>query len=68
MDVFGRFSLLLAFVCAAYAFVGGFFAIKTRHPLLIMSRKSLVLLGARSHRPRKPNRQLACPLGSVLEF
>ena len=39
MDVFGSFSLLLAFVCAVYAFVGGIFAIKTRHPLLIKSTR-----------------------------
>jgi cytochrome c-type biogenesis protein CcmF len=37
MDVFGSFSLLLAFVCAIYAFVGGIAAIKKRHPLLIKS-------------------------------
>jgi cytochrome c-type biogenesis protein CcmF len=37
MDVFGSFSLLLAFVCAVYAFVGGIFAIRNRHPLLIKS-------------------------------
>src|ERR1700747_2494887 len=35
MDVFGSFALLLAFVCAVYAFVGGIAAIITRHPLLI---------------------------------
>src|SRR5215469_7450793 len=39
MDVFGSFSLLLAFVCAVYAFVGGIAAIKTRHPLLIKSTR-----------------------------
>jgi cytochrome c-type biogenesis protein CcmF len=39
MDVFGSFSLLLAFVCAVYAFVGGIAAIKTRHPLLIKSAR-----------------------------
>jgi cytochrome c-type biogenesis protein CcmF len=39
MDVFGSFSLLLAFVCAVYAFVGGMFAIKTRHPLLVKSTR-----------------------------
>src|SRR5271154_5211974 len=39
MDVFGSFSLLLAFVCAVYAFVGGIFAIRTRHPLLIKSTR-----------------------------
>jgi cytochrome c-type biogenesis protein CcmF len=39
MDVFGSFSLLLAFVCAVYAFVGGIFAVRTRHPLLIKSTR-----------------------------
>ncbi len=39
MDVFGSFSLLLAFVCALYAFVGGIAAIYTRHPLLIKSTR-----------------------------
>jgi cytochrome c-type biogenesis protein CcmF len=39
MDVFGSFALLLAFVCALYAFVGGIFAIRTRHPLLIKSAR-----------------------------
>ena len=39
MDVFGSFSLLLAFVCAVYAFVAGIVAIKTRHPLLIKSAR-----------------------------
>jgi cytochrome c-type biogenesis protein CcmF len=39
MDVFGSFSLLLAFVCAVYAFIGGIFAIRTRHPLLIKSTR-----------------------------
>src|SRR5258707_115880 len=39
MDVFGSFALLLAFVCAAYAFVGGIAAIITRHPLLIKSAR-----------------------------
>ncbi|HUL32333.1 MAG TPA: heme lyase CcmF/NrfE family subunit [Candidatus Eisenbacteria bacterium] len=39
MDVFGSFTLLLAFVCAAYAFIGGIFAIKTRHPLLVKSTR-----------------------------
>ncbi len=37
MDVFGSFALLLAFVCALYALVGGIAAILTRHPLLIKS-------------------------------
>ncbi len=39
MDVFGSFALLLAFLCAAYAFVGGIAAIFTRHPLLIKSSR-----------------------------
>src|SRR6201998_3792323 len=39
MDVFGSFALLLAFVCAVYAFVGGVAAIITRHPLLIKSAR-----------------------------
>jgi len=39
MDVFGSFTLLLAFVCAAYAFVGGIAAIITRHPLLVKSTR-----------------------------
>ena len=39
MDVFGSFALLLAFICAAYAFVGGIAAILTRHPLLIKSAR-----------------------------
>lgn len=39
MDVFGSFSLLLAFVCALYAFVGGIAAIQTRHPLLVKSTR-----------------------------
>ncbi|MGC1902966.1 MAG: heme lyase CcmF/NrfE family subunit [Candidatus Acidiferrum sp.] len=39
MDVFGSFALLLAFICAVYAFVGGIFAIHTRHPLLIKSTR-----------------------------
>jgi cytochrome c-type biogenesis protein CcmF len=39
MDVFGSFSLLVAFVCAAYAFIGGILAIRTRHPLLIKSTR-----------------------------
>ncbi len=37
MDLFGSFALLLAFVCASYAFAGGIAAILTRHPLLIKS-------------------------------
>src|SRR5499425_250474 len=39
MDVSGSFTLLLAFVCAAYAFVGGIGAILTRHPLLVKSTR-----------------------------
>lgn len=39
MDVFGSFALLLAFVCAVYALVGGIAAIVTRHPLLIKSTR-----------------------------
>jgi cytochrome c-type biogenesis protein CcmF len=39
VDVFGSFALLLAFLCAAYAFVGGIAAIVTRHPLLIKSAR-----------------------------
>ena len=39
MDVFGSFALVLAFVCAVYAFGGGIAAIVTRHPLLIKSAR-----------------------------
>src|ERR1700747_2059170 len=39
VDVFGSFALLLAFVCAAYALVGGIAAIVTRHPLLVKSAR-----------------------------
>ena len=39
MDVFGSFTLLLAFVCAIYALVGGIAAIITRHPLLVKSTR-----------------------------
>jgi cytochrome c-type biogenesis protein CcmF len=39
VDLFGSFALLLAFVCAVYAFVGGIAAILTRHPLLIKSTR-----------------------------
>ena len=47
MDVFGSFALLLAFVCAAYAIVGGIAAIRTRHPLLIKSaRQAGIATGA----------------------
>jgi cytochrome c-type biogenesis protein CcmF len=55
MDLFGSFSLLLAFVCASYAFAGGIAAILTRHPLLIKSVRQagiaacgLVFLGTAS--------------------
>jgi cytochrome c-type biogenesis protein CcmF len=37
VDFFGSFALLLAFVCAAYAVIGGIFAIRTRNALLIKS-------------------------------
>jgi cytochrome c-type biogenesis protein CcmF len=39
VDVFGSFALLLAFVCAVYAFAGGIAAILTRHPLLVKSTR-----------------------------
>jgi cytochrome c-type biogenesis protein CcmF len=39
VDVFGSFALLLAFICAVYAFVGGIAAIYTRHPLLVKSAR-----------------------------
>lgn len=39
MVVFGAFALLLAFVCAVYAFAGGIAAILTRHALLIKSAR-----------------------------
>src|SRR5215475_2643166 len=39
MDVFGSFALILAFVCALYAFLGGIAAIRSRHPLLIKSAR-----------------------------
>jgi hypothetical protein len=39
VDVFGSFALLLAFVCAAYAVIGGIAAIRTRHPLLVKSAR-----------------------------
>jgi cytochrome c-type biogenesis protein CcmF len=39
VDVFGSFALLLAFLCAVYAFAGGVAAIVTRHPLLIKSAR-----------------------------
>jgi cytochrome c-type biogenesis protein CcmF len=39
VDVFGSFALVLAFICAVYAFCGGIAAIITRHPLLIKSTR-----------------------------
>ncbi len=39
MDVFGSFALLLAFICAVFAFAGGIAAIVTRHPLLVKSTR-----------------------------
>jgi cytochrome c-type biogenesis protein CcmF len=39
VDVFGSFALLLAFLCAVYALVGGIAAILTRHPLLVKSAR-----------------------------
>ncbi|MGB8476453.1 MAG: heme lyase CcmF/NrfE family subunit [Candidatus Acidiferrum sp.] len=39
MDVFGSFALILAFICAVYAFGGGIAAILTRHPLLVKSTR-----------------------------
>jgi cytochrome c-type biogenesis protein CcmF len=39
VDVFGSFALLLAFLCAVYAFLGGIAAIRTRHPLLVKSAR-----------------------------
>jgi len=39
MELFGSFALILAFVCALYAFCGGIAAIITRHPLLIKSAR-----------------------------
>src|SRR5258707_8248549 len=39
MDVFGTFALILAFVCAVYAFGGGIAAVITRHPMLIKSTR-----------------------------
>src|SRR5579863_441361 len=55
MDVFCSFALVLAFICAVYAFVGGIAAIITRHPLLVKSTRQagiatcvLVFLGTLS--------------------
>src|SRR5437879_3271365 len=39
MDIFGSFALVLAFVCAVYAFGGGIAAIVTGHPLLVKSTR-----------------------------
>jgi len=39
VDVFGSFALVLAFICAVYAFGGGIAAIITRHPLLVKSTR-----------------------------
>jgi cytochrome c-type biogenesis protein CcmF len=39
VDVFGSFTLILAFLCAVYAFAGGIAAIVTRHPLLVKSTR-----------------------------
>ena len=39
MDVFGSFALLLALVCALYAFGGGIAGILTRHALVIKSAR-----------------------------
>jgi cytochrome c-type biogenesis protein CcmF len=55
VDVFGSFALILAFVCAVYAFGGGIAAIVTRHPLLVKSARQaglatcgLIFLGTAS--------------------
>jgi cytochrome c-type biogenesis protein CcmF len=40
VDFFGSFALLLAFVCAAYAVIGGIFAIRTRNPFLVKSARN----------------------------
>ena len=55
MDLFGSFSLLLAFVCALYAIFGGIAAIRTRNPLLLKSARNagiavciLIMLGTAS--------------------
>ncbi len=40
MDLFGSFSLLLAFVCALYAIGAGIAAIRTRNALLIKSARN----------------------------
>ncbi len=55
MDLFGSFALLLAFICALYAVIGGIFAIRTRNPFLVKSTRNagmaicvLVITGAAS--------------------
>jgi len=55
VDLFGSFALLLAFVCAVYAILGGIAAIRTRNPLLLKSARHagiavcvLVMLGTAS--------------------
>jgi cytochrome c-type biogenesis protein CcmF len=40
LDLFGWYSLLLAFFCAIYAIVGGIAAIITRRPLLLKSARN----------------------------
>jgi len=40
VDLFGSFSLLLAFLCGIYAVAGGVAAILTRRPLLIKSARN----------------------------
>jgi cytochrome c-type biogenesis protein CcmF len=40
VDIFGSFALLLAFIAAVYAFVGGIAGIVTRRPLLIKSARN----------------------------
>ena len=45
MDIFGSFALVLAFVCAVYAFGGGIAAIFTRHRST--PQALTVILGAR---------------------
>ena len=40
MDIFGSFALLLAFIAAVYAFVGGIAGIATQRPLLIKSARN----------------------------
>jgi cytochrome c-type biogenesis protein CcmF len=39
LDLFGSFSLLLAFLCAIYAIVAGIVAVYTRRPLLVKSAR-----------------------------